>query len=168
MSGATAFYCLMTDRISREARSRNMAAIRGKDTKPERVVRRLLHRRGYRFRLHDSSLPGKPDIVLPKWHAVIFVHGCFWHGHGCHLFRVPASNTGFWVTKICGNIERDRIVLRKLQENGWRIAVVWECVLKGKTRTDPEDLAQRLSDWIQSDEAVITIGGDTDEKRLFV
>ena len=84
------------------------------------------------------------------------------------MFKIPASNTDFWVSKIRGNMERDHMVLKKLREIGWRVAVVWECALKGKTRMDPEDLAQRLSDWIQSDEPIITIGGDADEKRLFV
>src|SRR6476469_8441462 len=97
-----------------------MSGIRGKDTNPEMILRRGLHRRGFRFRLHGSELPGKPDLIFPRHRAVLFAHGCFWHGHGCHLFKWPKSREQFWRTKIGQNCERDRIAVAKLRENGWR------------------------------------------------
>lgn len=111
-----------------EQRSANMAAICGKDTKPEMVVRRLLHRMGYRFRLHRRDLPGKPDIVLPRFHKVIFVHGCFWHMHDCrHGMVSPTTNSEFWRTKRQGNASRDIRNRNALESTGWQVEVVWEC-----------------------------------------
>jgi DNA mismatch endonuclease, patch repair protein len=116
------------DKLSRERRSWNMSRIRGKDTKPERAVRSLLHRMGYRFRLHAKNLPGRPDIVLPKFRTVIFVHGCFWHRHrGCRNCTTPTNNRAFWVKKLEGNAARDRLHARALKKLGWGVAVVWEC-----------------------------------------
>lgn len=110
-----------------------MAGITGKNTKPEILVRKILHRLGYRFRLHKKGLPGKPDIVLPRYRVVIFVQGCFWHGHeNCHLFRLPKTRTEFWEAKIAGNKARDKKVLAELSQLGYRVAEVWECALKGK------------------------------------
>lgn len=118
----------MVDRFTPEARSRLMASIRGKDTKPEMVVRRLLHAMGYRFRLHRRDLPGTPDIVLPGRRAVVFVHGCFWHRHaGCRLAAIPATRRDFWEAKIAANKARDRRAVAQLRRDGWRVAVVWEC-----------------------------------------
>ena len=119
------------DKISAEHRSWNMSRIRCKDTKPEKVVRSLLHCLGYRFRLHVSRLPGKPDIVLSKYKTVIFVHGCFWHRHhGCKYAYVPKSNRKFWQTKFSSNISRHDLVKRKLCNDGWKVYVIWECETK--------------------------------------
>lgn len=127
-----------------------MAAIRGADTKPEMLIRRGLHARGFRYRLRDRKLPGKPDIVLPKHRAVIFVNGCFWHGHDCPLFRWPATRQEFWRTKITGNIERDARNIDMLLVSGWRVATVWECALKGRSRLSPEAVIDSLARWICS------------------
>lgn len=126
-----------------------MAAIRGKNTKPEIWLRKELFRLGFRYRLHRKDLPGKPDIVLPKHKALIFVHGCFWHGHqGCPLFKVPSSRTDFWLNKINTNKARDNINTQKLLAEGWRVLEVWECALKGKERWDLKELAEGTSKWI--------------------
>lgn len=118
----------MVDRLSREHRSWNMGRIRAKNTAPELVVRRLLHRLGYRFRLHRRDLPGSPDIVLPKWNTVVFVHGCFWHRHeGCRFAYTPKSRIEFWTGKFLQNQERDRRHVERLSEDGWRVLTVWEC-----------------------------------------
>lgn len=107
-----------------------MAGIRGKDTKPELMVRSALHRVGFRYRLHDKKLPGKPDLVFPKYSSVIFVHGCFWHGHMCKDFKWPKTRAGFWRDKIEGNVARDKAAMTSLTNSGWRIHIVWECELK--------------------------------------
>lgn len=121
----------MVDMVPPERRSEIMRRITGKDTEPEMVVRRMLHRIGFRFRLHRNDLPGKPDIVLPKWKAVILVHGCFWHGHGCSSKnRRPKSNADYWNSKIDRNIERDSENLTKLRSLGWKAIVVWACEIK--------------------------------------
>ena len=119
------------DRISPEERSRIMSHIRSKDTKPEKRLRSLLHRLGFRFRLHRKDLPGTPDIVLPKYRTVIFVHGCFWQQHpGCKKATLPRSNVEFWKNKLEKNIERDKEVEKKLIETGWNVIVIWECEIK--------------------------------------
>jgi DNA mismatch endonuclease (patch repair protein) len=119
------------DRLTPEERSRNMSKIRSGDTRPERQVRSLLHRLGYRFRLHRRDLPGTPDIVLPKYRTVIFVHGCFWHRHpGCKYAYTPKSRISFWQDKFAANIARDEKVRAALAEMGWRAIVVWECELR--------------------------------------
>lgn len=116
------------DRLTKEKRSWNMSRIRGKDTKPEVVVRSMLHGMGYRFRIHVKGLPGCPDIVLPKYRAVIFVHGCFWHRHtGCKYAYIPKSRQDFWAKKFQKTVERHEIVTRELEEQGWKTLVVWEC-----------------------------------------
>jgi DNA mismatch endonuclease (patch repair protein) len=138
----------MPDVHTPEVRSRNMSAIRGADTKPELLIRSGLHRRGFRYRLHDRELPGRPDIVLPKHGAVLFVHGCFWHGHDCSLFRLPATRTEFWKAKINGNRERDRKAVRELSKQGWRVGEIWECALKGPDRLDPASLSDRCAAWL--------------------
>ena len=128
------------DRISKQRRSWNMSRIRGKDTTPEKRVRSLLHRMGYRFRLHVRELPGRPDIVLPKYRAVVFVHGCYWHRHpGCKYAYTPKSRVDFWLQKFEDNVRRDRASSKALTELGWSVCVVWEC----ETR-DTERLASKL------------------------
>ncbi|RFZ91112.1 DNA mismatch endonuclease Vsr [Mucilaginibacter conchicola] len=123
----------MADVHSREVRSYNMSRIKGKDTKPELLVRKYLHFRGLRYRLHVKDLPGKPDMVFPKYHTVLFVHGCFWHGHaGCPYYRLPQSNTGFWEEKISGNTSRDQKHAAALREKGYRVLTAWECSFKNK------------------------------------
>jgi len=115
------------DVVDRATRSRMMSGIRGKNTKPERAVRSFLHRSGLRFRLH-AGLPGKPDVVLPKYHAAVFVHGCFWHQHaGCRYATTPASNVAFWQTKFSATKQRDAVVKRQLRRLGWQVHVVWSC-----------------------------------------
>jgi DNA mismatch endonuclease (patch repair protein) len=140
----------MTDVVDAATRSRMMASIRSRDTQPERAVRRALHARGCRFRLHSRTLPGRPDIVLPRYRAVVLVHGCFWHGHRCQLFRLPGTRREFWREKIRRNRARDRRVLKSLAAAGWRAVTVWECALgKGDPRT-VADLAGRIVDWLES------------------
>jgi DNA mismatch endonuclease (patch repair protein) len=118
----------MADVHTKKQRSYNMSRIRSKNTKPEMIVRSWLHKQGYRFRLHDKSLPGKPDIVLKKYKTVIFVHGCFWHGHkNCKYYVVPKTRTEWWRDKINGNIARDRKAQRELKKLGWKIINIWGC-----------------------------------------
>jgi len=118
----------MADIVDRKTRSRMMAGIRGADTRPEIAVRSFLHRRGFRFRLRARELPGRPDIVLPKYGAVVFVHGCFWHRHpNCRFAYVPKTRRAFWLDKFAENVERDRAVARRLRDLEWRVFVVWEC-----------------------------------------
>ena len=125
----------MPDKMTREQRHRCMASIRGRDTKPEMTVRRWLHSRGFRYRVNVKGLPGSPDIVLRKYRTVIFIHGCFWHGHeGCRYFVLPKSNTEFWTQKIERNRERDLERRAQLKRMGWHTIVIWECQLKPKTR----------------------------------
>lgn len=127
-----------------------MAGIKGKNTKPEITVRKLLHEAGFRFRLHRKDLPGKPDIVLPRYRTAVFVNGCFWHGHeNCHLFRLPKSREEFWQEKISGNIARDRQKHDELLASGWRVLVVWECALKGKNRLEESRLSLLLMNFLQ-------------------
>lgn len=121
----------MADVHTPEQRSYNMSRIRNKSTKPEELVRKYLFSKGYRYRKNDSRLPGKPDIVLPKYKTAIFVNGCFWHGHeGCRYFVWPKDNAEFWEAKISGNIERDQRTYTHLKELGWRVVIIWECELK--------------------------------------
>jgi DNA mismatch endonuclease, patch repair protein len=118
------------DTLTRTQRSKLMSSIRSKHTRPELTIRRLLHRMGYRFRLHATGLPGQPDIVLPKWKTVVFVNGCFWHAHSCQRGRRPATNTRFWRQKLLGNVQRDNRNKRALCRLGWLVVVIWECDLQ--------------------------------------
>lgn len=127
-----------------------MAGIRGHDTKPERVMRSALHRLGFRFRLQSRSIPGRPDIVLPRHHAVIFVHGCFWHGHDCHLFRLPGTRSEFWAGKIGGNRQRDDKVRAAVLERGWRHLVIWECAIRGQGQQAIDRIAAEAAGWLRS------------------
>lgn len=125
----------MADTLTSEQRHRCMSHIRSKNTRPELLVRKYLFAKGFRFRVNRRDLPGKPDIVLPKYRTVVFVNGCFWHGHdSCRYATIPATNTAFWMAKINGNRERDALTQRKLEELGWRVIVVWQCQLKADKR----------------------------------
>ena len=138
----------VADVVDKQTRSRMMSGIRVKNTKPELRLRKALHAEGLRYVLHDRRLPGRPDIVLPRWNAVIEVHGCFWHRHeGCRYATTPATRSEFWAEKFAANIARDRRNLETLQEAGWRTAVIWECWLRGK---DISELTTRISSWIRS------------------
>lgn len=147
----------MADIVSQYARSKMMAGIKSKNTRPELVLRKMLHRIGFRYRIHDGRLPGKPDLVFPKYHAVVFVHGCFWHGHSCPLFKWPSSNEMFWERKIRNNKRRDELNKFVLNESGWRIGIVWECALK-KSGYSGKEVVQKLVEWLGSESAYLEIG----------
>lgn len=149
----------MPDVHDTATRSKNMAAIKGSHTKPEMQVRKAMHAAGLRYRLHVRELPGKPDLVFPRRKAVVFVHGCFWHHHDCHLFKWPGTRKEFWKSKIDRNVANDARAESGLLVAGWRVATVWECALKGKTRLNEADAMRRLAGWIQSDRKTITIRG---------
>lgn len=138
----------MTDVHSPAIRSKNMAAIKGKDTKPEMKIRKMLHAAGFRYRLHVRDLPGKPDLVLPKYEAVIFVHGCFWHMHNCNQFKLPKSNQEFWINKLSRNKNNDQLHQAALISAGWRVCTIWECALKGPKKLAPEEIQTLLSSWL--------------------
>ena len=147
----------MTDIVHQQTRSRMMSGIRGKDTKPELALRRALHARGFRFRLHSGQVPGRPDLILPKHGAVVFVHGCFWHRHeGCRYTTVPATRSEFWRAKFDANVARDSAVCGKLLEDGWRVATVWECALRKPERVEAS--TEALSIWLRSEDLQIEIG----------
>lgn len=137
-----------------------MAGIGPANTKPEMIIRTGLHALGWRYRLHAKGLPGKPDLVFPKCGAVIFVQGCFWHGHDCALFRWPSTREEFWHTKISGNIARDERVRRELMEAGWRVLDVWECTLKGKARLPASDVLAQCIAFLEGEEKRASIGSD--------
>lgn len=140
----------MADILSPADRSALMSRIKGKDTKPELIVRKNLHKKGFRYRLNGAGLRGRPDLVLPKHKAVIFVHGCFWHAHDCHLHRLPSTRPDFWLSKLAGNRVRDADALTELHEDGWRTCIVWECALRGKTRIGPDRVTGLITTWLSS------------------
>ena len=150
----------MADIVSPAVRSHMMRAVKSKNTKPEIVVRTVLHRLGFRFRLHRTDLPGKPDLVLPKYRAVIFIHGCFWHGHDCILFSWPKTRRDFWQSKIDSNVRRDRKHIRTLIQGGWRVATIWECALRGKTRLPIDFVGEECAFWLMSNEKSMELIGD--------
>ncbi len=137
----------MSDVHEPEVRSYNMSQISGKDTKPEMMVRKFLHANGFRYRLHAKDLPGKPDLVLPKYNSVILVHGCFWHAHeDCKYFKIPQTRTEWWREKLCGNKERDNKNIKKLEGGGWNVIVVWGCELKpDKNKKTLQNLTEKLN-----------------------
>lgn len=149
----------MTDIVDPKTRSKMMSGIKGKDTKPELQIRSALHRHGFRFRLHYNKLPGKPDIALPKHRALILVHGCFWHGHDCHLFKWPRTNQEFWRKKIEDNMLRDRKRLAEYSSAGWRSLIIWECALKGTLRISLTSLVSHIENWINRGENISEIFG---------
>lgn len=139
-----------------------MSGIRGKNTAPELTIRKGLHRLGYRYRLHDRRLAGTPDLVFPSRRAVIFVHGCFWHGHDCHLFKWPASRKRFWKDKIGRNIARDRESVSELLRQNWRVLEVWECALKGRMKRAEAEVLDSVARWLASDSGRESIRGRCD------
>ncbi len=144
----------MADIKSPEARSKNMSAIRSVNTRPEVKIRKALFAKGYRYRLYDKKLPGKPDIVLPKYKTVIFIHGCFWHGHeGCYLYKRPVQNREFWDQKIGANKQRDAEVTKVLLEKKWKVLIVWECSIKGRYKLPFDDVISKIIAFIHSDKA---------------
>ena len=141
---------MSTDIVDAATRSRMMAGIRGSNTKPELIIRRGLHALGFRYRLHDRRLAGRPDMVLPRYRAVIFIHGCFWHGHDCPLFRWPKTREAFWHEKIGRNRERDVETEAKLDHAGWRILKIWECSIRGTDRIGVDAVLPRAAEWLGS------------------
>jgi DNA mismatch endonuclease (patch repair protein) len=149
----------VVDVLTPEQRRLNMSRIRGKDTKPELVLRRGLHALGLRFRLHRKDLPGRPDMVFPRYRAAVLVHGCFWHGHDCPLFKWPATRREFWQAKIEGNRARDLRDLAGLAAAGWRVLVVWECSLKGPPRLPVDAVLARVTAWLDTEEHAGVVQG---------
>ena len=154
----------VVDVLTPSQRSFNMSRIRGRDTKPEILLRRGLHALGFRFRLHRADLPGRPDIVLPSKKAVIFVHGCFWHGHNCPMCRLPATRSEFWQAKIEGNQVRDQTAMKELTSAGWRILVVWECALRGPARLPKGIVLAGCERFLKSDLAARELAGSWDTR----
>ena len=155
----------MADVVSPAVRSRMMAGIRSKNTRPELLIRRGLFALCYRYRLHVASLPGKPDLVFPGRRAVIFVHGCFWHRHGCALFKWPSTNVSFWRTKILRNRLVDRRAFRKLKRAEWRVLTIWECALRGAGRTEIDRVIGATARWLDSDSSSSEIRGRRARQR---
>lgn len=152
----------MSDVVDASTRSRMMAGIRGTDTKLELLIRKGIHARGYRFRLYDKNLPGKPDLVFPRYNAVIFIHGCFWHAHECHLFKWPASRKAFWYQKLSANRQRDEQIREALLSMGWRVMTIWECsIRKPGTNRDHElgSILDRIERWLYSDRKITDLHG---------
>jgi len=152
----------MSDIVSPQVRSRMMASIKGRNTKPEMIVRRYLHRKGFRYRLSSSSLPGRPDLSLRRYRATVLVHGCYWHGHqDCRYATTPATRTKFWREKISVNGERDARVISRLRQLGWRVAIVWECALRKR----PERALEKLEQFLLSGRTRVEISMPLRERR---
>ena len=147
----------MTDVVDVETRSRMMANIRSKNTSPEILIRKALHARGFRFRVHVKKLPGTPDLVLPKYKAVIFIHGCFWHGHNCRYFRIPQTRHEFWMEKIAKNQVRDREQLAALRVLNWRVLVIWECAVRTMKKQIAPVLIDSVVYWLLQDSELTQI-----------
>lgn len=148
---------IVADIVDMQTRSRMMAGITGKDTKPELALRRALHARGFRYRLHAKNVPGRPDLVFPKYGAVVFVHGCFWHRHaGCRYSTTPATRPEFWQSKFESNVARDAAVQAALIQAGWRVATVWECASRKTNQLDVA--ADLLATWLLSEDLQLEIG----------
>jgi DNA mismatch endonuclease (patch repair protein) len=148
----------MTDVVSPEKRSQMMSGIKSKNTQPEIVLRKYLHNAGFRFRINVKDLPGKPDMVFRKYNSIIFIHGCFWHGHDCKLFKWPKTRPEFWKKKIESNISNDEKVLQTLQLTGWRVCIVWECSVKGKGK-DIMPVTKKISSWLKGNKHFLEIRG---------
>ncbi|MEW9855077.1 very short patch repair endonuclease [Novosphingobium rhizovicinum] len=150
----------MPDVVAPEVRSRMMSGIRGRDTRPEMLLRKGIFAMGWRYRLHARHLAGKPDLVFSARRALIFANGCFWHGHDCHLFKWPKTREVFWREKIGANIRRDARVREQLRAEGWRILEVWECTLKGRERRPLEDVLACCDAFLRGDDPFCSIGPD--------
>jgi DNA mismatch endonuclease, patch repair protein len=156
----------MVDVLTPEQRQLNMSRIKGKDTKPEMLIRRGLHARGLRYRLNDRSLPGRPDLVFPKHHTAVFIHGCFWHAHGCALSKLPATRQDFWQAKLAANAARDRKAIDALHAESWRVLVVWECALRGAHKLKDDGVLTAATRYIEAGtEALFELQGCTDVGR---
>lgn len=153
------------DTVDKATRSKIMASVGQKDTGPELSLRSALHKRGLRYRLHDRNLPGSPDLVFPRFHAVIFVHGCYWHSHGCYRSTVPKTRGEFWSKKFEDNKERDERKIRQLLEEGWRVLIVWECVIVGKNSRPVDCIADAVSTWLNGADAREEISGGPSEAK---
>lgn len=147
----------MADIVDAATRSRIMSGIKRRNTKIEVELRRALFARGFRYRIDVRDLPGRPDIVLPRYRAAIFVHGCFWHAHDCHLFRLPSSRPDFWKAKLEGNAARDKRSVSGLVDLGWRVATVWECSLRGRNSSTLTEVVDQLAKWIRGQTPVLDI-----------
>jgi DNA mismatch endonuclease (patch repair protein) len=147
------------DTVDSQTRSQIMARVGQKNTGAEMMLRRALHRRGLRYRLHDRSLPGSPDIVFPRFKSVLFVHGCYWHSHGCYRSKIPKSSREFWTNKFETNRTRDERSRKLLVSQGWRVLTVWECALRGKLSSPVEDVADAVWDWLASKAQIGEIEG---------
>lgn len=145
-----------------EIRSKNMSAIKHKNTKPELKIRKRLHALGFRYRLNSKQLPGTPDLVLSRHKAVIFVNGCFWHVHDCPVFRWPATRTAWWKEKLTKNRNRDYENIQTLLSTGWRVCTVWECSIYGRFRLPEDEVVIRIAEWLHSSQISISIEGNHD------
>lgn len=153
------------DPLTLEQRRLNMSRVRGKDTKPELLLRRGLHASGLRYRLHGAKLPGRPDLVFAGRRAVIFVHGCFWHGHDCPLFRLPGTRTEFWSSKIEANRVRDGAAVEALRSHNWRVLIVWECAIRGPARRNLSEVIAEARSFILGEVAIDELHGDWPRKE---
>ncbi|MDO8909959.1 MAG: very short patch repair endonuclease [Pseudohongiella sp.] len=145
------------DVVSAEKRSKMMSGIRGKDTRPEILIRKALFNKGFRYALGGAGLPGKPDLVFKKYKAVVFINGCFWHRHECHLFKWPSSNSEFWRKKISANVVRDRANYEACLGRGYRVAIIWECAIKGKFKIPFDVVTDMLATWVIHNELEVEI-----------
>ena len=151
----------MTDVVDKATRSRMMSGIKGKDTQPELRIRKELHKLGFRYKLHQKGMPGKPDLVFPKYKAILFINACFWHGHDCHLFKYPATQKEFWREKINKTKETDARNISLLMKDGWRVLNIWECSLKGSEKIGLEEVIYRTTTWLVSKCIFLEIRGIT-------
>ena len=147
------------DTVSRKTRSYIMSRVKGKNTGPEVAIRKKLHNRGFRYRLHVKKLPGTPDLVFPKYNAIIFINGCYWHSHGCYMATIPKTRTGFWTEKFEKNKERDANNWKGLQKLGWRLLIVWECGIKGKYKRPTDSIVDEIAIWLNSQSKFMEIHG---------
>ena len=152
----------MSDIVDKVTRSRMMPGIRGKNTKPEILIRKGLHALGFRYRLHSTKLSGKPDIMLQKYKALILINGCFWHAHNCHLFKWPSTRKEFWEAKIMSNARRDEENLKYYRDAGWKTLIIWECALKGKTKLPLAFILDLTAHWIIYEKSNFNIHGKTE------
>jgi DNA mismatch endonuclease (patch repair protein) len=149
----------MADIVSKSKRSQMMAGIKAKDTKLELLIRKAIHAKGFRYRLHETSLPGKPDLVFPRYKAVLFINGCFWHAHDCHLFKLPATDREKWNEKFVDNRASDVANLKDLYALGWRTGVVWECSVRGKKNRGLDKVVAKCCKWLESNRRKFEIRG---------